>query len=70
MPQEGAVRKDEIAEPATVNIVEARDILGELVNRVSFGGERIVITKHGKPIAALVSLDDLAALRRAALVAE
>lgn len=68
MEQEEAVRKDEQQrdEPSEVNIVEARDILGELVSRVSFGRERFVITKHGKPTAALVSIDDLGSLRRSA----
>ncbi|MBK6325563.1 MAG: type II toxin-antitoxin system Phd/YefM family antitoxin [Chloroflexi bacterium] len=30
----------------------------ELVNRVAFGGERIVLTSRGKPKAVLVSLED------------
>ena len=34
-----------------------RDI-SELVNRVAYGGERIVLTSRGKPKAALVSLED------------
>lgn len=37
---------------------DARRSFGDLVNRVGFGGERIVITRHGKPIAALVSMKD------------
>jgi prevent-host-death family protein len=34
-----------------------RDI-SELVNRVAYGGERIVLTSRGKPKAALVSMED------------
>jgi prevent-host-death family protein len=34
-----------------------RDI-SELVNRVAYGGERIVLTSRGKPKAAIVSLED------------
>lgn len=34
-----------------------RDI-SELVNRVAYGGERILLTSRGKPKAALVSLED------------
>ncbi len=34
-----------------------RDI-SELVNRVAYGGERIVLTSRGKPKAALVSIED------------
>jgi prevent-host-death family protein len=34
-----------------------RDI-SELLNRVAFGGERIVLTSRGKPKAVIVSLED------------
>ena len=34
-----------------------RDI-SELVNRVAYGGERIVLTSRGRPKAAIVSLQD------------
>lgn len=37
---------------------DARRNLGELLNRVGFGGERIVITRHGEPVAVLVSVAD------------
>ena len=39
-----------------------RDI-SELVNRVAYGGERVILTSRGKPKAVLVSLDDLEQLR-------
>jgi prevent-host-death family protein len=45
---------------------EAKSRFGELLGRAGFGGERIVITRHGKPIAAFVSLRDLEALDGAA----
>jgi len=38
-----------------------RDI-SELVNRVAFGGEHIVLTSRGNPKAVLIGLDDYAAL--------
>lgn len=41
---------------------EARAQLRELVCRVGYRGERITITRHGAPAAALVSLDDLRSL--------
>jgi prevent-host-death family protein len=34
-----------------------RDI-SELVNRVSYAGERIILTSRGKPKAALISMED------------
>lgn len=43
-----------------VAVSEARGQLSELVNRVRFGGERIVLTRHGKGVAALVPLELLA----------
>lgn len=38
---------------------EAKTHLSEYLNRVRYGGERIVIERHGKPVAALVSNEDL-----------
>ena len=34
--------------------MEVRNNLGELLNEVQYRGDRIVITKAGKPVAALV----------------
>ncbi len=42
-----------------------RDISG-LVNRVAYGGERVILTSRGRPKAAFVSLDDLEQLRNMA----
>ena len=39
-------------------ITELRRDLAELLNVAAYGGERIVISRHGKPIAALVSISD------------
>ncbi len=39
--------------------VEARDNFAELIDRAALSSERIVITRHGEPMAALVSLEDL-----------
>jgi prevent-host-death family protein len=48
----------------TMSIVEARNSLAEAINRVSYGGERVVFARRGKPVAALVSPEDLALLQR------
>ena len=37
----------------SVSAGDARVRLAELINRVAYGGERIVITRNGKPIAQL-----------------
>jgi prevent-host-death family protein len=36
-----------------------RDTLGDALNRVAYRGERIVLERHGKAVAALVSVEDL-----------
>jgi len=40
-------------------LAEAKPRLSELLARVTRGGERIVVERHGKPIAGLVAVDDL-----------
>jgi prevent-host-death family protein len=45
-------------------VTQARAELAELVNRVGYTGERIVLTRHGRPLAALVPVEDLEALER------
>ena len=39
-----------------------RENLGDALNRVAYKGERIVLERHGRDVAALVSLEDLALL--------
>jgi len=41
-----------------VSIGQVKRDISDLVNRVAYGGERIVLTSRGKPKAALVSLED------------
>jgi prevent-host-death family protein len=36
-------------------IEEARNILGDLIDRVRLGGEHIALTRYGKPAVVLVS---------------
>ncbi|HEV7826648.1 MAG TPA: type II toxin-antitoxin system Phd/YefM family antitoxin [Mycobacteriales bacterium] len=42
-----------------IPVTQARAELAELVNRVAYTGERVTLTRHGRPVAALVSADDL-----------
>lgn len=39
-----------------------RDALGDTLNRVAYRGERIVLERHGKAVAALVSVADFTLL--------
>jgi prevent-host-death family protein len=43
----------------TVSATEARKHLPELLNRAGYGKERICIESHGKPVAVLISYEDL-----------
>ncbi|GGZ55720.1 antitoxin [Streptomyces inusitatus] len=42
-----------------IPVTQARAELADLINRVVYGGERVVVTRHGKPLVALVSAEDL-----------
>jgi prevent-host-death family protein len=43
---------------------EARKNLADLINRVSYGKERVLLTRHGRAVAALVPIEDVNALER------
>ncbi len=43
----------------STTVSEARNNFPELLNRVGYGQERILIERHGKPVAALISMEDL-----------
>ena len=42
-----------------ISVSDAKVSFSKFVNRVAYGKERIVITSHGQPKAALISIDDL-----------
>jgi len=41
-----------------ISIGQIKRDISELVNRVTYAGERIILTSRGKPKAALVSMQD------------
>ncbi len=41
-----------------ISIGQIKRDVSELVNRVDYAGERIIITSHGKPKAVLISIAD------------
>lgn len=47
-----------------IAIKDFRDGMAEPINRAAYGGERIVLTRRGRGVAALVSMDDLALLEK------
>ncbi|MBA0051171.1 type II toxin-antitoxin system Phd/YefM family antitoxin [Streptomyces sp. AJS327] len=48
-----------------IPVTQARAELAELINRVVYAGERVVVTRHGRPLVALVSAGDLERLENA-----
>ena len=47
-----------------VRVSDARRGLAEHINRVAYGNERIVFTRHGKGVVALVPVADAELLQR------
>ncbi|MBI4331687.1 MAG: type II toxin-antitoxin system Phd/YefM family antitoxin [Chloroflexi bacterium] len=43
----------------TLNVADAKKRLSEIMSRVAYKGERFIIQRRGKPMAALVSPEDL-----------
>lgn len=46
-----------------MNVVDIRNNLADAINRVAYAGERIILERRGKGVAALVSVEDLALLQ-------
>ena len=47
-----------------IPMAEARDNLAEVVNRVAFAKERVILSRRGKEIAAIVPLVDMRLLEK------
>lgn len=47
-----------------IPVSEARKRLAEILNEVEFRGERVVLDRRGKPVAAVVPFEDLQMLER------
>ena len=48
----------------TMNASEVRGELAETLNRVAFGGERVIIRRRDKELAAVIPIEDLRLLER------
>lgn len=53
-----------------ISTADARRNLAELVNRVAYGKERVVLTRHGKQLCAIIPIEDLSLLDRVRAAAE
>lgn len=47
-----------------ISTAKARDHLSEIINRARYRGERIILTRRGKPVAAVVPIEDVEALEK------
>ncbi len=46
------------------NVADAKKTLSELMSRAAYNNERFLIQRRGKPMAALVSIEDLTRLEK------
>jgi len=46
----------------SLSTAAARDNFAEMVNRAAYGGERVLVSRRGKPLAAIVPLVDIEAM--------
>ncbi|NGX41854.1 MAG: hypothetical protein K940chlam7_00128 [Chlamydiae bacterium] len=42
----------------SISTKKARDHLSEVINKVAYAGERYTLTRHGRGVAVLISLDE------------
>lgn len=45
-----------------LSIAEAREQFPEVINRAAYGKERVIVTRRGKPLAAIVPIEDIEAM--------
>ena len=46
-----------------MNMVDVRDNLAEVINRVAYAGERVILRRRSKSVVAIVSMEDLQLLQ-------
>jgi prevent-host-death family protein len=47
-----------------ISTADARRNMAELMNRAAYGGERFVVTRHGKELVAIVPVEEATLLDR------
>jgi len=48
----------------TISTADARMNFSDIVNKVAYGNESVVLTRRGKNVAALISMEELELLQR------
>ena len=51
-------------QPAEIPATDAREQISEVISKVAFGGERVVITRNGKAQVAVIPIADLDRLKQ------
>lgn len=54
-----SVKKGGQGDMGQVSTVDARSQLSEIINRAAFGKERMILTRRGKEIVAVVPIEDV-----------
>lgn len=50
--------------PTTISTADARKHFADIVNKVAYGNEPIVLTRRGQEVAALVSIEEFELLQQ------
>ena len=58
---ERRVDQADFGDATFVSTKQLRESLAEILNRVAYGGEQVVVTRHGRPFVAIVATYDLQA---------
>lgn len=53
-----------------ISAMNLREQIGDVLNRVRYVGDRFIVERRGKPVAAIVSVDELEQLERMELERE
>lgn len=48
----------------TMSTVEARENFSEMVNKAAYGNQRVMLTRRGKPLVVVLSVQELQALEK------
>ncbi len=46
-----------------MSTVEARENFSDMINKAAYGNQQVVLTRRGKPLVAVISLDELKSLK-------
>jgi prevent-host-death family protein len=53
------IANNDFGDAEAVTTRELRGTLAEVIGRVAYGGDRFVVRRNGKPVAAIVPLEDM-----------